>query len=488
MQVTIHHPRRPDRRARETRGPAAPYHLPVAHRETLGTDAEYLRGHQYKDPGNLNARIALHAKYARSDEPWFPWLASRVEWGAGMRVLEVGCGSGVFWVNVAALLPAVRLTLTDLSTGMLEAATAAVAPLPNIEVVGASTCDAQHLPFADDEFDLVVANHMLYHVPDPARAGAEFARVLTGTERSWRRPTGRTTCPRCVSSPVPASAGRHSMAPYAGSGPPTARLSSERPSRPWPGAHTPPAWCAPTPGRVRLIVSSAAGFETSAEQRDELRTDHRGALCRRRRFAHGEHGGRLLRRWEPVTRPQDGRSHKPRRPAPIRPSPGRRTHDGRRGERARRDHPGAAPEGVWAARLRLDERLRPRQLLRLAAQAPDSYALLLVLLLLDYVALNVEWTGRVALIVRAGLYAVTVLLAFHTSRVPLRLQRVVGAAVAITFLVAVGATIGGATQADGVEILLTTFLVLASPFAIGWRILHHRASPARPLPGRSAST
>jgi len=126
------------------------------------------------------------------------------------------------------------------------------------------------------------------------------------------------------------------------------------------------------------------------------------------------------------------------------------------------------PDSAWTNGLR-----PPRQLMRLAAQAPDSYVLLLFLLL-DYVALNVEWTGRVALIVRAGLYAVTVLLAFRTSRVPLRLQRVVGAAVAFTFLVAVGATIGGATEADGVEILLITSLVLASPFAIGWRILHHQ--------------
>ena len=39
--------------------------------------------------------------------------------------------------------------------------------------------DAQDLPFEDDAFDVVVANHMMYHVPDPARAAVEFARVLT---------------------------------------------------------------------------------------------------------------------------------------------------------------------------------------------------------------------------------------------------------------------------------------------------------------------
>jgi ubiquinone/menaquinone biosynthesis C-methylase UbiE len=38
--------------------------------------------------------------------------------------------------------------------------------------------DVQALPFGDAEFDVVVANFMLYHVPDVHRALAELARVL----------------------------------------------------------------------------------------------------------------------------------------------------------------------------------------------------------------------------------------------------------------------------------------------------------------------
>jgi hypothetical protein len=117
--------------------------------------------------------------------------------------------------------------------------------------------------------------------------------------------------------------------------------------------------------------------------------------------------------------------------------------------------------------------LRPRQLLRMAARAPDSYILLLVLLVIDYVSLNVLWSGRAALIVRAALLCLTVLLAFHTSRVPSTGQRIVQVTVAIGFLVALGVALGGSDKADGFEILLTSVLVLACPFAIGWRILHH---------------
>jgi SAM-dependent methyltransferase len=42
-----------------------------------------------------------------------------------------------------------------------------------------AVADIQALPFDDNSFDVVVANHMLYHVPDRPRAFAEICRVLT---------------------------------------------------------------------------------------------------------------------------------------------------------------------------------------------------------------------------------------------------------------------------------------------------------------------
>jgi Ion channel len=118
--------------------------------------------------------------------------------------------------------------------------------------------------------------------------------------------------------------------------------------------------------------------------------------------------------------------------------------------------------------------LSARQLLRLATRAPDSYMLLLFLLVVDYVSLNVEWQSTAALLVRAALFALTVLLAFHTSRVPVAVQRVVQVAVAVSFLVAIGAAVGGSDTDKGIEIILINLLVLACPIAIGWRLLHHR--------------
>ena len=46
------------------------------------------------------------------------------------------------------------------------------------ESVRAEQADATALPFEDGSFDAVIAMHMLYHVPDPAKAIAEMHRVL----------------------------------------------------------------------------------------------------------------------------------------------------------------------------------------------------------------------------------------------------------------------------------------------------------------------
>ena len=67
----------------------------------------------------------------------------------------------------------------DLSAGMIAEARAASAGLP----VHFFVADAQALPLPDASFDVVMARHMLYHVPDIDRAVAEAARLL--------RPGGR---------------------------------------------------------------------------------------------------------------------------------------------------------------------------------------------------------------------------------------------------------------------------------------------------------
>ncbi len=54
--------------------------------------------------------------------------------------------------------------------------------------------DGQALPFAAETFDVVIANHLLYHVPNRGQAIDEFRRVLRAGGRMYARRTVVTTC------------------------------------------------------------------------------------------------------------------------------------------------------------------------------------------------------------------------------------------------------------------------------------------------------
>ncbi|OAV51731.1 methyltransferase [Rhizobium sp. WYCCWR10014] len=133
---------------------------------------------QYGDSRKLAARARLHSQYTIAETAWFPWVAARLPLKPGARVLDVGCGPAWFWAATAGLLPAdLDLTLADLSQGMVDEAVARCSALPFGSVRGCQA-DAAALPFEDCAFDLVVAMHMLYHLPDPAAGITDMSRVL----------------------------------------------------------------------------------------------------------------------------------------------------------------------------------------------------------------------------------------------------------------------------------------------------------------------
>jgi SAM-dependent methyltransferase len=143
----------------------------------VNRDQDYLREVQYVNGDKLRARTQLHAKYATQSVPWQIWLQGLVAIPDGGDVLEVGCGTGLLWsIGWTSSESDFSLTLTDLSAGMVAETTPLVQR--TIGVVHGLAVDAQALPFADNSFDVVIANQMLYHVPDPSQALREFARVL----------------------------------------------------------------------------------------------------------------------------------------------------------------------------------------------------------------------------------------------------------------------------------------------------------------------
>jgi len=132
---------------------------------------------QYKTADNFNARIRLHTRFRTNKSSIFRFVFDNLDVPADARILELGTGTALFWrSNADRIPPRWRVTLSDFSAGMLNDARAnlvAVArPFTFMQI------DAQALPFDDGSFDAVIANHMLYHVPDIARALREIRRIL----------------------------------------------------------------------------------------------------------------------------------------------------------------------------------------------------------------------------------------------------------------------------------------------------------------------
>lgn len=148
-------------------------------------DAGHVR-EQYRDSSSFRARVDLHARYSTNPVAWPEWIGGLLPLDECSSVLDVGCGPGYLWRS-RSLPPHTRIVATDLSFGMVSEARAQIIT----QRFAFATADAQTLPFADASFDLVVANHMLYHVPDLPAALREFVRVLRPGGRLLAATNGR---------------------------------------------------------------------------------------------------------------------------------------------------------------------------------------------------------------------------------------------------------------------------------------------------------
>ncbi|RYL86841.1 class I SAM-dependent methyltransferase [Sporolactobacillus sp. THM19-2] len=131
---------------------------------------------QYRNVANLNSRIQIHQKYSTNKKDWHEWLFEQYRIGPNSNVLELGCGDGTFWFKNKGRIPkSWTVTLSDFSSGMLADAQNKLGKAPNMSF---RKIDIQDIPYEDDQFDAVIANHILYHVPDRQHAIQEIRRVL----------------------------------------------------------------------------------------------------------------------------------------------------------------------------------------------------------------------------------------------------------------------------------------------------------------------
>src|SRR5579859_7250150 len=83
----------------------------------------HLLNHQYHDASNLNARMALHARFSVNGYGWHRWVFDQFYLPPQARLLELGCGPGTLWAKNHDRIPkGWNILLSDFSAGMLEEA------------------------------------------------------------------------------------------------------------------------------------------------------------------------------------------------------------------------------------------------------------------------------------------------------------------------------------------------------------------------------
>lgn len=140
---------------------------------------------QYKSATNIAARINLHSLYAQNRQGWFPWIYENLCMEDGMKILELGCGDGTLWTENKEKLPEhVAVTLSDISEGMLRDARRAIGTEDGR--FSFRSFDCHRIPYGEEQFDLVIANHVLFYCQDVQTVCREVKRVL--------KPGGRFVC------------------------------------------------------------------------------------------------------------------------------------------------------------------------------------------------------------------------------------------------------------------------------------------------------
>lgn len=132
---------------------------------------------QYKSDKNLNLRSNLHS-YNINKIDWDKWCFNQIKLQKNARILELGCGTGKFWYkNKDNIRKDLKITLSDFSNSMLKSAKD---KLKNVDYEFIyKKINAEDIPYEDESFDIIIAQHMIYFVPNIEKALAEIKRILS---------------------------------------------------------------------------------------------------------------------------------------------------------------------------------------------------------------------------------------------------------------------------------------------------------------------
>ncbi|WP_400207278.1 class I SAM-dependent methyltransferase [Candidatus Methanomassiliicoccus intestinalis] len=132
-----------------------------------------IRQHWDEDSANYNQFVVKGFSIRKEREAWQKMFLELLG-KRNLKLLDVGCGPGIVSLQLAEL--GYQMTAIDFSEKMLAAAKKN-ADDHHLQI-NFHHGDAEALPFADESFEGVVSDYMLWTVPHPEKVIAEWFRVL----------------------------------------------------------------------------------------------------------------------------------------------------------------------------------------------------------------------------------------------------------------------------------------------------------------------
>ena len=143
------------------------------------TGMEKSMKNQYQNASNISARIQLHNKYSTNTQGWIPWIFDQCHMAEHSTVLEIGCGDGSLWLENKEKIPKqLHVVLSDISEGMLRDTRRAIHANVKTSRFDFQVFDCERIPYPDNSFDLVIANHILFYCKNLTSVFEEISRVL----------------------------------------------------------------------------------------------------------------------------------------------------------------------------------------------------------------------------------------------------------------------------------------------------------------------
>jgi len=124
--------------------------------------------------GKLEKLFVNSPNHSRQVSQHAERLLNLIDFKAGQKYLDVGCGNGTAAIHLAQKYH-LDVTGIDVDPGQIRLAEEQSQELDNACFL---TIDSTQLPFEDGQFEIVFTNKVTHHIPDWEGALAEMIRVL----------------------------------------------------------------------------------------------------------------------------------------------------------------------------------------------------------------------------------------------------------------------------------------------------------------------